>query len=32
MVHYVGRDDFIANKKALGRKKDMVDPEAVGEA
>ncbi len=32
VVHYVGRDDFIANKKALGRKKDMADLEAVGEA
>ena len=31
MVHYVGRDDFITNKKALGRKKDMADLEAVGE-
>jgi hypothetical protein len=30
-VHYVGRDDFITNKKALGRKKDMADLEAVGE-
>ena len=31
MVHYVGRDDFITNKKALGRRKDMADLEAVGE-
>ena len=31
MVHYVGRDDFITNKKDLGRKKDMADLEAVGE-
>ena len=30
-VHYLGRDDFIANKKALGRKKDIADLEAVGE-
>jgi hypothetical protein len=30
-VHYIGRDDFIANKRALGRKKDMADLEAVGE-
>jgi len=29
-VHYIGRDDFIANKRALGRKKDMADLEAVG--
>lgn len=32
VVHYLGLDDFIANKKALGRKKDMADLEAVGEA
>jgi len=31
MVHYIGRDDFILNKKALGRKKDIADLEAVGE-
>lgn len=31
MVYYIGRDDFIANKKALGRKKDIADLEAVGE-
>jgi hypothetical protein len=31
MVHYVGRYDFITNRKALGRKKDMADLEAVGE-
>ena len=30
-VHYLGRDDFIANKRALGRKKDLADLEAVGE-
>ncbi len=30
-VHYIGREDFIANKKALGRKKDLADLEAVGE-
>jgi hypothetical protein len=30
-VHYIGRDDFIANKKALGRKKDIADLEAIGE-
>jgi hypothetical protein len=30
-VHYIGRDDFIANKRALGRKKDIADLEAVGE-
>ena len=31
MVHYIGRDDFISNKRALGRKKDIADLEAVGE-
>ena len=31
MVYYLGRDDFITNKRALGRKKDIADLEAVGE-
>lgn len=31
MVYFIGRDDFIANKRALGRKKDIADLEAVGE-
>ncbi len=30
-VHYLGRDNFIANKRALGRNKDLADLEAVGE-
>jgi hypothetical protein len=30
-VHYIGRDDFITNKRALGRKKDIADLEAIGE-
>jgi hypothetical protein len=30
-VHYIGRDELIANKKALGRKKDIADLEAIGE-
>jgi hypothetical protein len=30
-VNYIGRKDFIANKKALGRKKDLADLEAIGE-
>lgn len=30
-VDYIGRDDFKANKRALGRKKDIADLEAVGE-
>jgi len=31
MVYFIGRDDFIENKRALGRKKDISDLEAVGE-
>lgn len=30
-VHYIGRDQFILNKRALGRKKDLADLEALGE-
>ena len=30
-VQYLGRDEFIANKRALGRKKDIADLEAIGE-
>jgi hypothetical protein len=30
-AHYIGRDEFIANKRALGRKKDVADLEAIGE-
>ena len=30
-VPYIGRKDFISNKKALGRKQDLADLEAVGE-
>ncbi len=29
-VFFIGRDDFIANKKATGRKKDAADIEALG--
>ena len=29
-VYFISRDDFIANKKALGRKKDIADLEAIG--
>jgi len=30
-VHYLGRDQFITNKRASGRKKDLADVEALGE-
>jgi hypothetical protein len=30
-VHYIGREEFILNKRALGRKKDFADLEALGE-
>jgi hypothetical protein len=30
-VHFIGRNDFIVNKRALGRKKDLADLEALGE-
>jgi hypothetical protein len=30
-VHYIGRAQFIANKRAVGRKKDIADLEALGE-
>ena len=30
-VHYIGRDAFLANKRAIHRKKDMADVEALGE-
>ena len=30
-VHFISRRDFIANKKATGRKKDLADIEALGE-
>jgi hypothetical protein len=29
-VAYIGREQFIQNKKALGRKKDLADLEALG--
>jgi hypothetical protein len=31
VVHYIGRNEFIANKRAVGRKKDLADLEALGE-
>jgi hypothetical protein len=30
-IYVVSRDDFIANKRALGRKRDLADLEAIGE-
>lgn len=30
-VYFIGREQFISNKKALGRKKDFADLEAFGE-
>ena len=31
-VFYIGREQYIKNKKATGRKKDLADLEAIGEA
>lgn len=31
LVSYIGRDEFIANKKAVGRQRDLADLEALGE-
>jgi hypothetical protein len=30
-VHFIGRDHYIQNKKASGRKRDLADLEALGE-
>jgi hypothetical protein len=30
-VNYIGREQFVLNKRALGRKKDLADLEALGE-
>lgn len=30
-VHFIGREDFVTNKKALGRQRDLADLEALGE-
>jgi hypothetical protein len=30
-THYIGKREFIANKRATGRKKDLADLEALGE-
>ncbi len=31
-VYYIGREQFIANKRTTGRKKDLADLEVLGEA
>jgi hypothetical protein len=31
VVYFLGREQFIANKRALGRKRDLADLEALGE-
>ena len=30
-VHYLGRQEYAANKRATGRKQDLADLEALGE-
>ena len=30
-VHFLGRKEYIANKRAMGRKKDLADLESLGE-
>jgi hypothetical protein len=30
-VYYIGREQFIANKRAIGRRKDLADLDALGE-
>jgi hypothetical protein len=30
-VHYIGREQFLLNKRATGRKRDLADLEALGE-
>ena len=30
-VHFIGRDEFVRNKRASGRLKDRADLEALGE-
>jgi hypothetical protein len=30
-VHFLGKEQYIANKRAIGRKKDLADLEALGE-
>jgi hypothetical protein len=30
-IHFIGREQFVANKRATGRKQDLADLEALGE-
>jgi hypothetical protein len=30
-VHYIGREQFVVNKRATGRRRDLADLEALGE-
>jgi hypothetical protein len=30
-VHFLGREQYVANKRAIGRKKDLADLESLGE-
>lgn len=30
-IYYIGREELVANKRAVGRKKDIADLEALGE-
>ena len=30
-VHFIGKNDYVRNKRAIGRKKDAADLEALGE-
>jgi hypothetical protein len=30
-VYFIGREQFVANKRAIGRKRDLADLEALGE-
>jgi len=29
-VHYIGREQYIANRRAVGRRKDLADIDALG--
>ncbi len=31
IVYYIGKNEFVSNKQAIGRKKDLADIEALGE-